>query len=68
MVLANLKASAQAFLAARVERAVITCPAYLGDAQRLATRHAGQIAGQHVARDVGIVSRLDRKNGIGIAL
>jgi len=50
MVLANLKESAEAFLGEKVEKAVITVPAYFNDAQRQATKDAGTIAGLEVVR------------------
>lgn len=50
MVLQKLKADAEAYLGAKVTRAVITTPAYFNDAQRQATRDAGQIAGLEVMR------------------
>ncbi|MBI2406439.1 MAG: Hsp70 family protein, partial [Candidatus Harrisonbacteria bacterium] len=45
MVLAKLKADAEARLGDKVEEAVITVPAYFDDAQRQATKNAGEIAG-----------------------
>jgi molecular chaperone DnaK (HSP70) len=50
MILRALKARAEAALGAPVRRAVITVPAYFSDAQRQATRDAGQIAGLEVVR------------------
>jgi len=50
MVLAKLKADAEAYLGEPVTRAVITVPAYFNDAQRQATKDAGQIAGLEVLR------------------
>ncbi|MDR2867272.1 MAG: molecular chaperone DnaK [Acholeplasmatales bacterium] len=50
MILANLKATAEAYLGATVTDAVITVPAYFNDAQRTATRDAGKIAGLNVRR------------------
>jgi molecular chaperone DnaK len=50
MVLAKLKADAEAFLGEKIEKAVITCPAYFNDAQRQATKDAGTIAGLEVLR------------------
>ncbi len=50
MVLAKLKADAEAFLGDKVTKAVITCPAYFNDAQRQATKDAGKIAGLEVER------------------
>jgi len=48
MVLRSLKADAEAHLGAPVTRAVITVPAYFNDAQRKATKTAGQLAGLQV--------------------
>ncbi|MDE2688998.1 MAG: molecular chaperone DnaK [Acidobacteriota bacterium] len=50
MVLQKLKQAAEDYLGGPVERAVITVPAYFNDAQRQATRDAGQIAGLTVER------------------
>jgi molecular chaperone DnaK len=50
MILRTLKARAEAALGLPVDRAVITVPAYFSDAQRQATRHAGEIAGLEVVR------------------
>jgi len=50
MILQKLKADAEAYLGERITRAVITTPAYFSDAQRQATRDAGQIAGLEVMR------------------
>jgi molecular chaperone DnaK len=50
MVLAKLKADAEAYLGEPVTKAVITVPAYFNDAQRQATKDAGQIAGLEVVR------------------
>ena len=50
MILRALKARAEAALSTPVSRAVITVPAYFLDAQRQATRDAGQIAGLEVVR------------------
>ncbi|MFM2417881.1 MAG: hypothetical protein RL385_2604, partial [Pseudomonadota bacterium] len=49
-VLRSLKADAEAALGARVEEAVITVPAFFNDAQRKATRVAGELAGLRVER------------------
>ncbi|HVW67077.1 MAG TPA: molecular chaperone DnaK [Candidatus Peribacteraceae bacterium] len=49
-VLQKLKADAEAFLGGKVEKAVITVPAYFDDSQRQATKEAGQIAGLEVVR------------------
>src|SRR5215472_14819777 len=50
MILRKLKEAAEAYLGHRVNKAVITVPAYFNDAQRQATKDAGQIAGLEVAR------------------
>jgi molecular chaperone DnaK len=50
MVLAKLKADAEAYLGEKVTQAVITCPAYFNDAQRQATKDAGTISGLEVLR------------------
>ena len=52
MILAKLKADAEAFLGEPVTQAVITVPAYFDDSQRQATKDAGQIAGLEVLRIV----------------
>ncbi|MDR3358948.1 MAG: molecular chaperone DnaK [Desulfovibrio sp.] len=50
MILAKLKADAEAYLGEPVSEAVITVPAYFNDAQRQATKDAGRIAGLEVKR------------------
>ena len=50
MILQKLKADAEAYLGETVSEAVITVPAYFTDAQRQATKDAGQIAGLTVKR------------------
>ncbi|KQV53462.1 2-alkenal reductase [Pelomonas sp. Root1217] len=50
LILKALKADAEAFLGEPVTEAIITVPAYFSDAQRKATRAAGQIAGLKVER------------------
>src|SRR3979490_962273 len=52
MILQKLKADAEAKLGEKVTQAVITVPAYFNDAQRQATKDAGQIAGLEVLRIV----------------
>lgn len=52
MVLQKLKQSAEDYLGAKVEKAVITVPAYFNDAQRQATKDAGKVAGLEVLRIV----------------
>src|SRR5690606_6395573 len=49
-ILQKLKADAEAYLGEKVEKAVITAPAYFNDAQRQATKDAGKIAGLEVLR------------------
>lgn len=50
MILAKLKADAEAYLGETVTEAVITVPAYFNDSQRQATKDAGTIAGLNVRR------------------
>ena len=50
MILQKLKADAEKYLGEKVTQAVITVPAYFNDAQRQATKNAGQIAGLEVLR------------------
>src|SRR4030065_1247822 len=49
-ILMKLKRDAESYLGTPVTQAVITVPAYFGDAQRQATKEAGQIAGLEVLR------------------
>jgi len=51
-VLMKLKSDAEAFLGEKIDEAVITVPAYFNDAQRQATKEAGEIAGLKVLRIV----------------
>ncbi|MDP3100552.1 MAG: molecular chaperone DnaK, partial [Phenylobacterium sp.] len=50
MILQKMKETAEAYLGEKVEKAVITVPAYFNDAQRQATKDAGKIAGLEVLR------------------
>jgi len=50
MILAKIKADAEAYLGETITQAVITVPAYFNDAQRNATKDAGKIAGLEVLR------------------
>jgi molecular chaperone DnaK len=50
LILRKLKEAAESYLGHKVRKAVITVPAYFNDAQRQATKDAGQIAGLEVAR------------------
>ena len=52
MILQKLKQSAEDYLGSKVDKAVITVPAYFNDAQRQATKDAGKIAGLEVMRIV----------------
>ena len=50
MILSYIKDYAESYLGEKVEKAVITVPAYFNDAQRQATKNAGKIAGLEVER------------------
>ncbi len=66
-ILRKLKEAAESYLGYKVNKAVITVPAYFNDAQRQATKDAGQIAGLEVARIINeptaaaLAYGLDRK-------
>ncbi len=74
MVLQKLKAAAEDYLGEKVTKAVITVPAYFNDAQRQATKDAGQIAGLEVLRLVNeptaaaLAYGLDKKKDETIAV
>ena len=74
MVLQKLRAAAEDYLGEKIEKAVITVPAYFNDAQRQATKDAGQIAGLDVVRLVNeptaaaLAYGLDRKKNELIAV
>jgi molecular chaperone DnaK len=74
MILGKLKEAAEAYLGEKVTRAVITVPAYFNDAQRQATKDAGQIAGLTVERLVNeptaaaLAYGLDKKKDETIAV
>ncbi len=74
MILQKLKAAAEDYLGETVTDAVITVPAYFNDAQRQATKDAGQIAGLNVLRIVNeptaaaLAYGLDRKKDETIAV
>jgi molecular chaperone DnaK len=74
MILQKLKAAAEDYLGGKVEQAVITVPAYFNDAQRQATKDAGQIAGLEVLRLVNeptaaaLAYGLDKKEDETIAV
>jgi molecular chaperone DnaK len=74
MILQKLKQAAEEYLGQTVTRAVITVPAYFNDAQRQATKDAGQIAGLEVMRIVNeptaaaLAYGLDKKKDETIAV
>jgi molecular chaperone DnaK len=74
MVLQKLKQAAEEYLGQQVSKAVITVPAYFNDAQRQATKDAGQIAGLEVMRIVNeptaaaLAYGLDKKKDETIAV
>jgi molecular chaperone DnaK len=74
MVLGKLKEAAEAYVGEKVSRAVITVPAYFNDAQRQATKDAGQIAGLEVMRIINeptaaaLAYGLDKKKNETIAV
>src|SRR5207244_2424304 len=74
LILRKLKEAAEAYLGHKVNKAVITVPAYFNDAQRQATKDAGQIAGLEVARIVNeptaaaLAYGLDKKKDETIAV
>jgi len=74
MVLQKLKSAAEDYLGEKIEKAVITVPAYFNDAQRQATKDAGQIAGLEVVRLVNeptaaaLAYGLDKKKDETIAV
>ncbi|MBU1126903.1 molecular chaperone DnaK [Patescibacteria group bacterium] len=73
-ILAKCKADAEAYLGEKVEKAVITVPAYFDDAQRSATKQAGEIAGLQVERIINeptaasLAYGLEKKSGETIAV
>ncbi|TWG88930.1 molecular chaperone DnaK [Mesorhizobium sp. J18] len=74
MVLQKMKETAESYLGEKVEKAVITVPAYFNDAQRQATKDAGKIAGLEVLRIINeptaaaLAYGLDKKEGKTIAV
>ncbi|MEO8025466.1 MAG: Hsp70 family protein, partial [Bryobacteraceae bacterium] len=74
MILVKLKEAAEAYLGEKVTKAVITVPAYFNDAQRQATKDAGQIAGLEVMRIINeptaaaLAYGLDKKKDETIAV
>ena len=73
-ILQKLKEDAERYLGEKIEKAVITVPAYFNDAQRQATKDAGKIAGLEVERIVNeptaaaLAYGLDKKDGKTIAV
>jgi molecular chaperone DnaK len=74
MILSKLKSAAEDFLGEKVAKAVITVPAYFNDAQRQATKQAGEIAGLDVVRIINeptaaaLAYGLDKKSDEVIAV
>src|SRR6266480_4088377 len=74
MILQKLKQAAEDYLGEKVDRAVITVPAYFNDSQRQATKDAGEIAGLKVERLVNeptaaaLAYGLDKKGNETIAV
>jgi molecular chaperone DnaK len=74
MILQKLKSAAEDFLGEKVTKAVITVPAYFNDAQRQATKQAGEIAGLEVMRIINeptaaaLAYGLDKKKDETIAV
>jgi len=74
MILGKLKSAAEDFLGEKVAKAVITVPAYFNDAQRQATKQAGEIAGLDVVRIINeptaaaLAYGLDKKSDETIAV
>jgi len=74
MILGKLKSAAEDFLGEKVAKAVITVPAYFNDAQRQATKQAGEIAGLEVVRIINeptaaaLAYGLDKKTDETIAV
>lgn len=74
MILQKIKADAEAYLGEKVDKAVITVPAYFDDAQRQATKQAGEIAGLEVVRIINeptaasLAYGLDKKHAHTIAV
>ena len=73
-ILQKMKETAEAYLGEKVEKAVITVPAYFNDAQRQATKDAGKIAGLEVLRIINeptaaaLAYGMDKKEGKTIAV
>ncbi len=73
-ILQKIKSDAEAYLGEKVEKAVITVPAYFDDSQRQATKQAGEIAGLEVVRIINeptaasLAYGLDKKHTHTIAV
>ena len=73
MILQKIKTDAEAYLGEKVEKAVITVPAYFDDSQRQATKQAGEIAGLEVVRIINeptaaaLAYGLDKQHSLGIS-
>jgi molecular chaperone DnaK len=74
MILQKMKETAESYLGEKIEKAVITVPAYFNDAQRQATKDAGRIAGLDVLRIINeptaaaLAYGLEKKEGKTIAV
>ncbi len=74
MTLQDLKKTAEDYLGEKIERAVITVPAYFNDSQRTATKEAGEIAGLKVERIINeptaaaLAYGLDKKKNEKVAV
>ncbi|OGK20508.1 molecular chaperone DnaK [Candidatus Roizmanbacteria bacterium RIFCSPHIGHO2_01_FULL_39_8] len=74
MILQKMRSDAEAYLGEKVEKAVITVPAYFDDSQRQATKQAGEIAGLEVVRILNeptaaaLAYGLDKKHAHTIAV
>lgn len=74
MILQKIRSDAEAYLGEKVEKAVITVPAYFDDSQRQATKQAGEIAGLEVVRILNeptaaaLAYGLDKKHAHTIAV
>ncbi|MCF1505036.1 molecular chaperone DnaK [Afifella sp. H1R] len=74
MILQKMRETAESYLGEKVEKAVITVPAYFNDAQRQATKDAGKIAGLEVLRIINeptaaaLAYGLDKNDGKTIAV
>lgn len=70
MIVGKMKTTAEAYLGEEVSEAIITVPAYFNDAQRQATKRAGEIAGLNVRRIIAeptaalLAANLNKKEGI----